>query len=541
MSCSCPVRRLADGILAGMTYPAAAGNVTLPAAMTSELGTPRVPEMVNNQGTTDPYETTRELVWPANLAVFERMRRSDSQILAQLRSLKMPAQSVDWKVGRGGRVRPEVSATVEAELGLARDEDGRRRALPGGVCWDDLLAHALLMLDFGYSYQEVWWQPGRSEIEGLAGRPAYHLRSSPRLPRSVWKVDVGDHGELVGIWQLVTNVTNVWAQRPIPRSSLAPFVFNREGADWTGRSVLRSCYKNWMIKDGLLRIGALAADRQGMGVPVVTYPSNDGDIDGAKERQALRIASQVRAGADTGVGLPAGWTLEIVGVTGGIIDVLPQVKYHDGAIAKSALAMFMELGSSDTGNRALGQTFWMVFKQAQQTLLRYMEEMFTEEYSRRIVEANFGPDEPYPAITCGELADDLAADALATLVGAGAFGDLNDGIADWVRRRYGAPERTVEAPPPGTPPQLQPGILYDPATGQPVPTPPGPVPTYAPAQPPIAGRPVPPGPNRSPLAMPPARTFTAGHDPMSVESLTARLERAVATLAALQARQLQPV
>jgi hypothetical protein len=53
-----------------------------------------------------------------------------------------------------------------------------------------------------------------------------------------------------------------------PGVRLVMYANEREGGNWRGQSLLRSCYKNWLLKDRLLRVDTGTIERNGMGVPV---------------------------------------------------------------------------------------------------------------------------------------------------------------------------------------------------------------------------------------------------------------------------------
>ncbi|TDB78748.1 hypothetical protein E1091_19625, partial [Micromonospora fluostatini] len=87
-----------------------------------------------------------------------------------------------------------------------------------------------------------------------------------RMPRTIERIEAAPDGGLVSVLQYSSR-TGGRAQ-PIPVSRLVAYVLDREGGNWLGRSVLRSCYKNWLIKDRLLRVQAQTIERNGMGVPL---------------------------------------------------------------------------------------------------------------------------------------------------------------------------------------------------------------------------------------------------------------------------------
>jgi hypothetical protein len=229
---------------------------------------------------------------------------------------------------------------------------------------------------------------------------------------------------------------------PIPASSMVMFVNEREGADWYGQSWLRPAYKHWLINDMLYRVGALAVDRTGMGLPVVTYPKG-ADVGAAAKAQ--RIASALRAGEDSGIALEEGWAVELVGVTGSVADPKPQIEIHDQAAGRGMMQMFLNLGH-DRGSQSLGETFLDYFLMSERAIMRYVEEVVTEQIIRRLVAWNYGPDEPYPVLVGDDptVNPTAVSNALSTLAAAGlVFSD--DGLRDELRRRMDLPAEGPDA------------------------------------------------------------------------------------------------
>lgn len=382
-------------------------------------------------------EDTAELRWPNSVIVYDRMRRTDGQVGGNLRAIGMPIRRTGWKVQAGSDVDPAVVQFVETELGLTPETDGRRRQPGQRVSWDDWLRHALLSLVFGHMFFEPVYQigtpsPGQPLVD--QGRQYAHLvKLAPRLPRSLVGIDVDDSGDLAGIQQMVVRSNGHSEVKRIPRERLVPVINDREGADWTGTSILRTGYKHWLLKDMLERIGSMTVERNGMGLPVVTYP------DGGDRQSALALATGARAGEQSGIAIPVGYTFELLGVKGTVADPLPQIAYHDQAIGRAVLAMFLNLGH-DAGARSLGETFVDFFTISLNAVIAAFEETATEEIVRSLVELNFGPGTAYPEIVGNELTPQspLTAEALGALVTAGVITPDSE-LEEDVRRRFGLP------------------------------------------------------------------------------------------------------
>lgn len=408
-------------------------------APTTELGTPG---LVGHRWL-ETWEETRELVWPASTVVFDRMRKSDGKLAAVRQAYRRPILRSAPRLDTDG-VDPGVAAHVAANLGLPLPGEARVRRRRGGVNFRELVSHALLALDFGHFAAEVVYEVGApldgvTRTQGLGAEVANLRKLGPRMPRSITDIIVGPDGGLAGIAQdvPVAGPAGAYERRIIPVDRLLYFVNDREGAEWAGQSIHRAAYKHWLIRDALLRLGPQIVERNGMGVPVVGYP------DGADRELALSIARGFRMGEDAGVALPQGWTLELVGVSGSTRDELPLVKYHDEAMGKASLTMFLDLGH-DAGARSLGDTFVDVFGLALSGAAQDIADTITDYLVRDLVELNYGPGVAYPRLVFDDLTQraDLAPEGIKTLVDAGLLAP-DEPMRSFVRTRYGFPSAPV--------------------------------------------------------------------------------------------------
>lgn len=405
----------------------------------------------------DPFEPTPELMWPQSVMVYDQMRRTDGQIGGMLRAMTLPILAANWDFDTEG-VRPEVVNLCRSELGIMKAGESRRRRRRQGINWIEHCRSALLSVPYGHMpFEQVYEvgppNPGQTDI-GL--EEVVHLRKlDPRPPRTLTEIRVAADGGLAGVSQPpIETSPGVYKERFIPVSQLVMYCQDREGADWTGNSILRQIYKNWFIKDMLIRLSAQIVERNGMGVPVMSF---DNTVEGASRAEAERAVQDFRSGATAGLVKPVGTTFELVGVNGSTVDPIPLINLHDQAIAKGALAMFLDLGH-DSGARSLGDTFVDFFTQSLQAVADSIAETATEHIVRDLVEWNYGVDEPYPVITPGELKNNqnVTAQTLSTLTQAGVI--TPDGkLEKHVRTTLNLPEadpataRPKDAAPAGAP------------------------------------------------------------------------------------------
>src|SRR5260221_4214118 len=136
-------------------------------------------------------------------------------------------------------------------------------------------------------------------------------------------------------------------RRP-PRSTLFPYttLFRSEGSQWAGISMLRPAFGAWLLKHETWRVHATSIRRFGMGVPTVTAPAGG---TGAQVQEANALASSMRVGDSSGVGLPAGFSFALTGLTGSVPDALAFIQYLDQQMSVMALVGMLDLGQTETG------------------------------------------------------------------------------------------------------------------------------------------------------------------------------------------------
>ncbi|TDB86930.1 DUF935 family protein [Micromonospora fluostatini] len=399
----------------------------------SEIGYAHVP---GSWWTTDD-EPTPELRWPESVAVYDAMRSQDAQVGSVLRAVTYPLRRTPWRLDPAG-ARDEVVQLVAEDLGLPVVGQAVRPVVRtrDRFSWPEHLRLALLMLPFGFMIFEQVYRiddQGRARLRKLA----------ERMPRTIERIEAAPDGGLVSVLQYSSR-TGGRAQ-PIPVSRLVAYVLDREGGNWLGRSVLRSCYKNWLIKDRLLRVQAQTIERNGMGVPL--YEGAPGETDLSKGAQ---MAQAWRAGQSAGSAIPHGAKMRLLGVEGDLPDADKPIRYHDEQIARAVLAHFLNLGTQ-TGSWALGSTFADFFTLSLQTLAQQIADVATQHIVEDLVDLNFGESEPAPRVVFDEIGSRQAATAQALKMLADAGILLPDrSLEEAARQAYGLPPKDYRPRPAST-------------------------------------------------------------------------------------------
>lgn len=391
----------------------------------------------------DPAEETAAWQWPQSIRTADTLIKN-SQVQAVMWAVTLPIRRPSIWALDPRRASEEVTRFVAEDLDLPILGDDQPKTPParskGRLSWVDHMRLALLDLRYGaMAFQQVYTEPD------AAGR--FHLRKlSPRLPHTWASVDVEPDGSLKGIsqWRLAHEPGKP-STIPIPVDWLVLYVNEREGANWLGRSILRSAYGDFVLLDRQVRVRAQTNERNGMGVPIFE-PDKDSTPTQAQLDAAAEMAQAYRAGEFSGgAGIP-GFHFRVVGVEGTLPDIGAAISDHRTQIARSVLAHVMQLGLSadSSGNRALGQTFLEQFTMALDTLAGAKADTATAHIVEDIVDVNWGPDEPAPAVVAlpVDAERDLSADSLAALVRDGVI-EPDDELEGFTRQRFRIPRRST--------------------------------------------------------------------------------------------------
>lgn len=439
-------------------------------APTKDIGVPDFAWGQWGQGLlSDWWESSPELVWPQSVVTYGRMRH-DPQIKGVLGAYLYPLLRANWALDPAG-CRDEVVQHCAGDIGLPilgadpKPTAARRR----GVIWKRHLRQLLGYQIYGYMPFERRYRfddkiPDLLHLDNLG----------QRMPWTIAAINMARDTTIETIQQSTQ-------ADPIPASRLVWYVSDQEGANWAGISPLRACYAAWLLKHETWRVHATSIRRFGMGVPEVTAPvgATQGQV-----MQAQQLASSIRAGSGSGVGLPNGFSFKLQGLVGSIPDPVRFIEYLDSQISRQALAGLMDLGDTKHGSRALGETFLDFFILSLQSLADDIAITATSGHPGMpgivvdLVDQNWGPDEPAPQIVCTDLGTsyELTEDVINRLVQFGAI-DPDPQLEAFLRKRWNLPQRDPNAPskipPPGIPdaPKPIPANDEDPAeTGEPAPS-----------------------------------------------------------------------
>lgn len=467
---------------------------------------------INYRGYLQPSDYNSDLTRFQALDVYERMRRSDPSVRETLWTVKQPIINAEWTIEPPDD--PTDDEIEQAAFAFSALFEWLEQP------WTEVLEHALTHLDFGHAVHETVFQvvereltvrsltsgaqaadmgdddqgedddPGSgADAEGEPGDVAASelpsatknvveipvpmppdtttkvlpprqfttwRKFSPRLPRTLWKWNHDEYGELVSVTQ------TVWVDLPdgtqgfrvidIPAENLLVFTHDKWGDEWTGISILRSAYKPWVMKEMIEKIAGIAYERHGVGYLVGYMPRERAEDQTMQDKlsemlQNLRQdAWAVMPGPKQMAGATGmqGYLVEVLTPPGGIPNFEPILTYYRGEIAGAMLARFKELGHAASGSRATADVQAAVWYNALHSCARYVEAIFNIAI-RRLVDMNYPGVRRYPRLKASGIeARNLLefAQAVALLVDANALStDLP--MRQWVRATIDAPREDL--------------------------------------------------------------------------------------------------
>lgn len=374
-------------------------------------------------------EYNPELSFPQSTEVYDKMRRSDGQVAALLNAIKLPIRAADWHLApaedaKDKRLAEEIAAFITHNL------------LEGGMLfsWDDHVREALLMLDFGFSVFEKVYR-----MDTWRGRPVIMLdKYAPRVAPSIWRFPQNEQTGSIEAVQQINYYTGEIIDIPLNKVRL--YTFQREGDDPVGISLLRPVYKHWYIKSALERITAVGVEKTLIGTPYATLPKGVSD----KDRQnVLDALSAMRTSESNAITVPEGVVLAMLEGKTNPMNAVEYIEYHDTQMARSALASFIQLGTTlnaSGGSYSLGQTMTGLFMQNLEAIAAYIAGEVQKDVAQ-LVEWNWGPDAPVPTLEHGTISVDSLSDRLQAIAALGAGHLLNpdESLEDYLRREMGVP------------------------------------------------------------------------------------------------------
>jgi hypothetical protein len=114
--------------------------------------------------------------------------------------------------------------------------------------------------------------------------------------------------------------------------------------------------------------------------------------------QLNRLAEKFKAGERSGGAVPFGAKVRLVGVEGSQPDSTAFIKLMNEEMARAFLQMFMQLGQTGSGSRALGSAFIDWHKLTLEFIAQWFCSIFNEHVIEDDIDWNYGEDTEFVPI-----------------------------------------------------------------------------------------------------------------------------------------------
>lgn len=348
----------------------------------------------------------------------DKMRKSDATVRASLRALFLPILSANWFVEPAS---DDTSDKKIAEFVQDNLMNGMSRT------WREFLQEALLYLPYGVMpFEEIYDLNAEGQI--------IIRKMGVRLPNTIykWEMENGNNG--------ITQQLSDGKKASIPIEKMTIFVNEKEGDNWWGNSVLRSAYPHWYYKTNIYKIDAMAHEKHGLGIPLVTMPPNASAED---EKKASAIAKNIRVHNQAFIKKTAGWIIEMMDQKSSTLkNPAWSIQHHNRQIVLNLLVQFLEIGSQgSSGSYAASNDQSDLFMLSEESMAVHIAECLNNYAIKRLVDFNFTVDK-YPQLKCNKIKRidfQKLAQGLASL-GSSQFLTPNKKTEDWLRDQYDMPE-----------------------------------------------------------------------------------------------------
>jgi hypothetical protein len=348
---------------------------------------------------TDEYVT--DLKGTKLIETVDQMRWSDASVGLALLAVTLPLLSAEWDITAAS----EDSADVEVA-------DFVHHCIFELLPWNDNLRQILLSLVYGHYVFEL--------VYGFEENKIVFNKWAPRLPKTLYKWNT-EKGDLKSITQRFYQDDKT-IEVKIPIEKLMVFVYHKEGDNWLGTSILRQAYKHWFYRNAYYNIDAIATERHGVGIPVITLPEGYTEQD---KTEAEELGKNLRSNEQAYIVRPSDkWMIEMLDMKSSTIkDPKEMLDHHTREILKSVLAQFVELGSGGVGSYALSKDQSKFFLNSMDSIAKDIEDVIYKNAIKPLVDLNFTVKE-YPKLTHGDLGSvdiETMTSAIQTLNLAGAI------------------------------------------------------------------------------------------------------------------------
>lgn len=287
---------------------------------------------------------------------------------------------------------------------------------------EDNIIEMLTALEYGYSVTE-------KVIEQREGK--YVLKKLKTLNPNTITLKTNKFGDLMYARQRI-GLEDI----KLPARNVILYSHDKRFGNPYGRSILRTTYKHWFIKDKIYKFANIAYERYG--TPLLYGKVQDSNDVGKMDSILRRINGM------SSLSISAQDSIEAIQLQSA--DFIGYIEHHDRKIMESLLVNPQLLGNSrgQSGSYAQSEVQMSIFLKRLESIQREVKSLIEEQIIRPLIDINFPNVKEYPSFNFKPLMDDdiqKLATVFVQMIQAGIIAPSEE----WIRERLGMPPLTDEA------------------------------------------------------------------------------------------------
>jgi len=361
-------------------------------------------------------------------AVYDKMRRSDTQVRKILSAIANPIKSAKWFIEPYDDEKKSLEIANLIQHILFHD-----------INWSKFLNEALTVIAHGHAiFEVVHMNRTDKEFGPYTGLGQLGFRRQSTIIE--WIHDETT-GELLRIKQ--ESNTDIRVNVEIPKEFLLCLFSEQEG-DNIGFPLLRNVYGPYKRKLLAMELQFIGIERFAIPTPMLMIPKN---IKPEEEeyKTAVEVLKNFTSAEDSYLMYPEGWKLELHSNTFDPEKLTHVIKAEDENMVSAILASFLELGTGgNTGAYALSADLSDFFFAGLSYYSNIIQDTINKDLIPQLVSLNFGPDEvAIPKIMTSGITDNAGKELMEVITGFTGAGVISrdEQLEDHVRRLYSLPKK----------------------------------------------------------------------------------------------------
>ena len=386
----------------------------------------------------------------------EEMLRTDPVVMRSWSMLKGTLLSASWYFEPGIKDNP-ASEEYARYANEAFGFDGYSGQM--SKSFEEQLSYLWDFIPLGYRYAEEIYRVG---LDGEGRQRIWLDHYADREPSAHLKWLSRDNEHLDGVMQQSINIKH--QPEPIPSNKLLLLTLNQTGSNFEGVGLMRACYFWWRQKQRTANLMSIGVDRWAVPTPKVVIDRAEADAQGLSQADLSEIIDEAEQQVAAFLSAEQSYLVESPVVKFESYSESPTL-YSQGPIgviqlanqeiSQATLTQFINLGTTDTGSRAVGEVHENVFRRSCINLCDRLASQISGRARAgggtmaRLIRFNYGAVDPslLPRLRHENLDSDELAESmgqLAPLVQSGLL-TPTDEIERSIRARIGAGDLPEEA------------------------------------------------------------------------------------------------